>query len=68
MKENLIFTRMSVRGKERVKDELRFALMAVKLRKYVAQYQNQSTDSAQLSKKMVPIIKTLITEPFLTYF
>lgn len=36
LKANLRFTRMSVRGKEKVKSELGFALMAVNLRKYTA--------------------------------
>ncbi|WP_430735859.1 IS1182 family transposase [Gracilibacillus dipsosauri] len=36
LKANLRFTRMSVRGKEKVKNELGFALMAVNLRKYTA--------------------------------
>ncbi|SET78576.1 transposase, IS4 family [Oceanobacillus limi] len=36
LKANLGFTRMSVRGKEKVKNELGFALMAVNLRKYTA--------------------------------
>ncbi|MFB4165878.1 hypothetical protein ACE1TI_19295, partial [Alteribacillus sp. JSM 102045] len=33
---NLRFTRMSVRGKEKVENELGFAFMAVNLRKYTA--------------------------------
>ncbi|WP_138090578.1 IS1182 family transposase [Halalkalibacterium halodurans] len=36
LKANLGFTRMSVRGKEKVKNELGFAFMAVNLRKYTA--------------------------------
>ena len=36
LKANLHFTRMSVRGKEKVKNELGFAFMAVNLRKYTA--------------------------------
>lgn len=50
LKANLGFTRMSVRGKEKVKNELGFALMAVNLRKYTAknnkprcEYGNDST-------------------------
>ncbi len=34
LKANLRFTRMSVRGKKQVKNEIGFALMAVNLRKY----------------------------------
>ncbi|MEC0665438.1 transposase, partial [Priestia flexa] len=36
LKANLRFTRMSVRGKENVKNELGFAFMAVNVRKYIA--------------------------------
>ncbi|MCP3739419.1 transposase, partial [Rossellomorea sp. BNER] len=36
LKANLGFTRFSVRGKERVKNEIGFALMAVNLRKLAA--------------------------------
>jgi transposase len=36
LKANLGFTRMSVRGKKKVKNELGFAFMAVNLRKYTA--------------------------------
>lgn len=36
LKANLRFTRMSVRGKAKVKNELGFAFMAVNLRKYIA--------------------------------
>lgn len=45
LKANLGFTRMSVRGKDKVNNELGFALMAVNLRKYTIQYQNLLTDS-----------------------
>lgn len=37
LKANLCFTRMSVRGKAKVENELGFAFMAVNLRKYTAQ-------------------------------
>ncbi|WP_156942390.1 transposase, partial [Alkalihalobacterium bogoriense] len=36
LKANLHFTRLSVRGKEKVKNELGFAFLAVNLRKYIA--------------------------------
>ncbi|OIJ19036.1 hypothetical protein BKP45_14355 [Anaerobacillus alkalidiazotrophicus] len=36
LKANLRFTRMSVRSKEKVENELGFAFMAVNLRKYTA--------------------------------
>ncbi|WP_096189639.1 IS1182 family transposase [Evansella halocellulosilytica] len=41
LKANLHFTRMSVRGKEQVKNEIGFALMAVNLRKYTARQSHQ---------------------------
>src|SRR5699024_10986910 len=36
LKANLSFTRMSVRGNEKVENELGFAFMAINLRKYTA--------------------------------
>ncbi|MBR7797711.1 transposase, partial [Agaribacter marinus] len=42
LKANLRFTRMSVRGKSKVENELGFAFMAVNLRKYTAFRQNTS--------------------------
>ncbi|NAZ10802.1 IS5/IS1182 family transposase, partial [Agaribacter marinus] len=42
LKANLRFTRMSVRGKSKVENELGFAFMAVNLRKYTAFGQNTS--------------------------
>ncbi len=41
LKANLHFTRTSVRGKKKVKNELGFALMAVNLRKYTARQSHQ---------------------------
>lgn len=46
LKAILGFTRMSVRGKEKVKNEMGFALMAVNLRKYTAMI----TDKAKKNK------------------
>ena len=40
LKANLCFSRFSVRGKEKVKNELGFALMAVNLRKFTARSNN----------------------------
>jgi hypothetical protein len=42
LKANLRFTRMSVRGKEQVKNEIGFALMAVNLRKYTGRQAYQT--------------------------
>lgn len=44
LKANLGFTRLSVRGKEKVSNEIGLALMAVNLRKFVAVYE-EITDS-----------------------
>jgi len=38
LKANLRFTRFSVRGKSRVENEMGFALLAVNLRKFAANY------------------------------
>jgi len=40
LKANLGFTRFSVRGKDKVKNELAFGLLAVNLRKYTAREVN----------------------------
>ncbi len=45
LKANLGFTRMSVRGKEKVKNELGFAFIAVNLRKYTARTPHSSIDN-----------------------
>ncbi|WP_100011205.1 IS1182 family transposase [Lentibacillus sediminis] len=45
LKANLCFTRMSVRGEEKVENELGFAFMAVNLRKYTAMKSNQPIDN-----------------------
>ncbi|WP_415783238.1 transposase, partial [Alkalicoccus chagannorensis] len=53
LKANLRFTRMSVRGKDKVKQEMGFALMAVNLRKFTAmsrlRYSNVQTKRFRLS-------------------
>src|SRR5690625_1711068 len=46
LKANLCFTRMSVRGKEKVENELGIAFMAVNLRKYTAMNTKSSVNSA----------------------
>src|SRR5699024_8977126 len=45
LKANLSFTRMSVRGNEKVENELGFAFMAINLRKYTAMNAKSSIDS-----------------------
>ena len=51
LKANLRFTRMSVRGKAKVKNELGFAFMAVNLRKYTAKTQNSTIDNDNILTK-----------------
>ncbi len=52
LKANLHFTRMSVRGKKKVENELGFAFMAVNLRKYTAKHANSATNPENnLTKK-----------------
>src|SRR5690606_1949577 len=54
LKANLGFTRLSVRGKEKVINELGFALMAVNLRKYTAKMGKSSLGNGNDFKKLVP--------------
>ncbi|WP_188386408.1 IS1182 family transposase, partial [Ornithinibacillus halotolerans] len=51
LKANLCFTRMSVRGKEKVENELGFAFMAVNLRKYTAMKGNRTINCENNPKK-----------------
>ncbi|KGX88891.1 IS1182 family transposase [Pontibacillus litoralis] len=51
LKANLGFTRLSVRNKEKVKNELGFAFMAVNLRKYTAINNNPPIDDENNSHK-----------------
>src|SRR5699024_5324638 len=65
MKANLGFTRFSVRGKEKVKNELGFAFMAVNLRKYIAKQPIPPIDNKNDSNKngsdyQKPIIGTIV--------
>ncbi|AOM82927.1 Transposase [Salisediminibacterium beveridgei] len=76
LKANLHFTRMSVRGKDKVKKEMGFALMAVNLRKYTALYcflyLYQQTKRFRLSiydnRKRILIIQGFLSQPLLLYF
>ncbi|MBM7542164.1 transposase [Amphibacillus cookii] len=47
LKANLAFTRFSVRGNEKVKNEMGFAFMAVNLRKYTASDNSQSPNNSK---------------------
>lgn len=51
LKANLCFTRFSVRGKEKVNNELGFALMAVNLRKYTARNDNPIIEDGKYPSK-----------------
>jgi len=51
LKANLHFSRMSVRGNEKVENELGFAFMAVNLRKYNAMNAKQPKEYKNESKK-----------------
>ena len=65
LKANLSFTRFSVRGKEKVKNEIGFAFMAVNLRKYIAKQPTPPIDNKNDSNKngsdyQRPIIGTIV--------
>ena len=51
LKANLGFTRMSVRGKSQVHNELGFALMAVNLRKFMAINKHKLSDKIDKTRK-----------------
>ncbi|SFK93874.1 Transposase DDE domain-containing protein, partial [Trichococcus palustris] len=51
LKANLCFTRFSVRGKEKVRNDLGFALMAVNMRKYAVQTALLGRESAPWPSK-----------------
>ncbi|WP_054755038.1 IS1182 family transposase, partial [Piscibacillus salipiscarius] len=68
LKANLCFSRLSVRGKEKVKNELGFAFMAVNLRKYTAMNTKTSLKYYSPSKKRRQTINFSWLVPFLRYF
>src|SRR5699024_7634472 len=51
LKANLSFSRFSDRGKSKVENELAYALMTVKLRKYTAIIQNSNNHNSPKQKK-----------------
>src|SRR5699024_6997995 len=51
LKDNLGFTRMSVRGKSKVNNEMGFALMAVNFRNFTAIYNKNGTFSHKNKRK-----------------
>ncbi|WP_269410434.1 IS1182 family transposase [Lentibacillus daqui] len=68
LKANLGFTRFSVRGKQKVKNELAFALMAVNLRKYTATNSKLVPEDRNNSTKKVPSKLLICLEPFYLLF
>lgn len=56
LKANLGFTRLSVRGKDKVKNELGFAFMAVNMRKYASRLSSPSGSSIKLTQKKILFI------------
>ncbi|NIK13487.1 IS1182 family transposase, partial [Alkalibacillus almallahensis] len=68
LKANLCFSRMSVRGKEKVKNELGFAFMAVNLRKFTAMNTPTSLKYDDSSKKKAPNHIFFMVGAFFTLF
>src|SRR5699024_3361121 len=67
LKANLGFTRMSVRGKSKVHNEMGFALMAVNIRKYTAINNKNGTFSPENIRKNANIYLFLINISVLVY-
>src|SRR5699024_9911041 len=67
LKANLGFTRMSVRGKPKVHNEMGFALMAVNLRKYTAINNENGIFSHKNKRKKGCIYLLLINTTFFVY-
>ncbi|SEQ63278.1 transposase, partial [Piscibacillus halophilus] len=68
LKANLRFSRMSVRGKEKVKNELGFAFMAVNLRKFTTMNAKTSWAYNETKQKKGTKPYFLWLVPFLRYF
>src|SRR5690625_4259347 len=68
LKANLGFTRMSVRGKSKVHNEMGFALMAVNLRKYTAINNENGTFSHKNKRKNGCVYLLLINITVFVYF
>ncbi|WP_067729121.1 IS1182 family transposase [Oceanobacillus damuensis] len=68
LKANLGFTRMSVRGKEKVNNELGFAFLAVNLRKYTARKYNLTSEGGNHSTKNGSKQTFMLRTIFLHYF
>src|SRR5699024_9281449 len=67
LKANLGFTRMSVRGKPKVHNEMGFALMAVNLRKYTANNNENGIFSHENKRNKCCIYLLLINTTFFVY-
>src|SRR5699024_7173080 len=67
LKANLGFTRMSVRGKPKVHNEMGFALMAVNLRKYTAINNENETFSHKNKRKNGCVYLLLINTTVFVY-
>src|SRR5699024_3718449 len=67
LKANLGFTRMSVRGKPKVHNEMGFALMAVNLRKYTAINNENGTFSHKNKRKNGCVYLLLINTTIFVY-
>ena len=67
LKANLCFSRFSVRGKEKVKNELGFALMAVNLRKYTALDDKTAPEDRRTRQKKFQAYFLLLGTFFLTF-
>ena len=68
MKANLYFIRFSVKGKEKVENELRFVFMAVNLRKYTAMNTNPTIDDENNSNSKGSNHQFLMIGTFLKIF
>src|SRR5699024_1912639 len=68
LKANLGFTRMSVRGKPKVHNEMGFALMAVNLRKYTAINNENGTFSHKNKRKNGCVYLLFINTTVFVYF
>ncbi len=68
LKANLGFTRMSLRGKDKVKNELGFAFMAVNLRKYTAKDGKLLLKIENKQTKSVSEQNKLFRDTFYTFF
>src|SRR5699024_6868390 len=67
LKANLGFTRMSVRGKSKVHNEMGFALMAVNLRKYTVTNNENGTFSHKKKRKNGCVYLLLINTTVFVY-